>query len=171
MARLEEISVEELEDALVEIEGYRESQRLIAAIIYKRGPSVPMLAEWLDRREATIYEWFNRLEAEPIEEAIRDDPRPGRPSKLADNERAEFEAALHEPPEHVGLDAPAWHPRLARQYLLDEFDVEYTLRHVRRMMTDAGLSWQTPRPRPPTAGDEERVRSREDLENTESNDS
>lgn len=156
MARLEEISVEELEDALMEIDGYRESQRLIAAIIYKRGPSVPMLAEWLDKREATIYEWFNRLEAEPIEEAIRDDPRPGRPSKLTGNEREKFEAVLHESPESVGYDSPAWHPKLARQYLLDEFDAEYTLRHVRRIMKDAGLSWQTPRPQPPTANEDER---------------
>ncbi len=54
MARLEEILVEELDDAIVYIENYREVQRLIAAIIYKRCPSVPMIAEWLDKREATI---------------------------------------------------------------------------------------------------------------------
>lgn len=141
MARLEEIAVEDLEAALVEIDGYREVQRLLAAIIYKRGPSVPMLARWLDKREATIYEWFNRLEAEPIRDAVRDDPRPGRPSKLTESERAQFEAALREPPEAAGYDAPAWTPKLARTYLRDEFGTEYTLRHVRRMLRDAGLTW------------------------------
>lgn len=71
MTRLEVISVKDLEEELVETDGYREVQRLITAIIYKRGPSVPMIAEWLDKREATIYEWFNRLEAEPIREGFR----------------------------------------------------------------------------------------------------
>lgn len=50
MARFEEIPVEDLEEALVETGGYREVQRLNAVIIYKRGPSVPMIAEWLDKR-------------------------------------------------------------------------------------------------------------------------
>jgi transposase len=86
MARIGEIPVEVLEDAMIEIDGYREIERLIAAIIYKRGPSVPMLAKWFDKREATIYEWFNRLEDQPIREAIQDEQRPGRPSKLTDEE-------------------------------------------------------------------------------------
>lgn len=141
MARIEEISVEELEATMVEIDGYREVQRLIAAIIYKRGPSVPMLAEWLDKREATIYEWFNRLEAEPIGEAIQDDQRPGRPSKLTETEREKFESLLQHSPEKIGYDASDWTPELVRQFLYQEFDAEYTLRHVRRMMKDAGISW------------------------------
>lgn len=44
--------VDDLEEALIETDGYREVKRLIAAIIYKRGPSVSMLADWLDKREA-----------------------------------------------------------------------------------------------------------------------
>lgn len=141
MARLEAVTVEELEDALVEIEGYREVRRLLAAIIYKRGPSVPMLAGWLDMREATIYAWLDRLEAEPILEAVRDNPRSGRPSKLVEAERERFEETLQKSPLAAGYDARAWSPALARQYLIDEFGTEYSLRHVRRMMNEAGLSW------------------------------
>ncbi len=103
-----------------------------------------MIAEWLDKREATIYEWFNRLEDEAIREAVQDDQRPGRPSKLTDEEHDQFESALQKSPENVGYDAPAWTPKLARQYLIDEFDTEYTLRHIRRKMKDAGLSWRSP---------------------------
>lgn len=38
----------------------------MVAIIYKRGPSVPMIAEWLDKRERTIYNWLDRLEERSI---------------------------------------------------------------------------------------------------------
>jgi len=167
MARLENVSVEELENTLANVDGKRETQRLIAAIIYKRGPSVPMIAEWINKREATIYQWFDRIETEPIEQAVTDDPRPGRPSKLTDEERAQFESVLQEPPDNVGIDAPAWTPKIARQYLRDAFGAEYTLRHVRRLLTEADLSWQTPRPQPPTADDDERDEFRTDLKKTD----
>lgn len=132
----------ELEAALADAEGRKETLRLVTAIIYKRGPSVPMLAEWLDIREATIYRWFDRLEAEPIEEAVRDRPKPGRPPKLTDDQRAQFRDAVTGPPAEAGYDAPAWTTDLASRFLAEAFDVEYTDRHVQRLLKDAGLTWK-----------------------------
>lgn len=140
MARLDGIQVEALEEALAELERHREAERLLAAIIYKRGPSVPKIANWFDKREATIYRWFDRLEAGPIREAMRDEPRTGRPPKLAGQEWDQFVADLHSSPEAAGYDAPAWTPNLARRHLLAEYGVEYTTRHVRRLMNESGLS-------------------------------
>jgi transposase len=134
MARLEEIPVEDLEDALGAVEGYREARRLLVAIVYKRGPSVPMLAEWLDVREATMYRWFDRLEDEPIAEAIRDDPRPGRPPKLDDDQLAAFRNTVAGSPAAAGYEGETWTADLARQYLEGEFGVAYSTRHVRRML-------------------------------------
>jgi len=140
MAKLEDVAVEDLEDALDGAEGKKETMRLLCAIIYKRGPSVPMLAEWLNTREATIYRWFDRLEAEPIEEAVRDRPKPGRPAALTDDQRRRFETAVRRPPSDAGYVQPAWSTDLARRYLREEFGVEYTDRHVQRLLREAGLT-------------------------------
>lgn len=140
MARLEDVSVESLEAALEEATGKRETQRLIVAIIYKRGPSVPMIAEWLDLREATVYRWFDRLETEPVDRAVRDRQRPGRPSKLDDAQRARFQQVLDGSPAAVGYEATEWTPDLARRFLGEEFDVEYSRRHVQRLLNDLGSS-------------------------------
>lgn len=134
MSRLDEVPVGELEDALENATRKRETVRLLTAIIYKRGPSVPMIAEWLDMREATIYRWFDRLETEPIETAVRDRDRPGRPPKLTDEQQQEFRAAVSRPPGESGYGAETWTVALARQYLEDQFGVEYTTRHVRRLL-------------------------------------
>src|SRR5699024_9311101 len=75
-----------------------------------------------------------------------DEPRSGRPSELSDQEHERFVDVLHEPPEEAGIDAPAWSVPLAQHYLSEEFDVDYCDRHVRRLMTEAGLSWKTARP-------------------------
>jgi transposase len=157
MARLENVSVEELEAALDEATGKRETKRLLVAIIYKRGPSAPMIAEWLDTREQTIYRWFDRLEEEPIRQAVQDRHRSGRPPKLDDDDRKQFQDAVHKPPTEAGYDQPAWTTALAQQFLDDEFGVAYSRRHVQRLLKDAGLTWQTPRPQPPTADEDERT--------------
>jgi len=138
MARLENVPVEDLEAALEDATGKRETKRLLVAIIYKRGPSAPMIAEWLDTREQTIYRWFDRLESEPIDQAIQDRQRSGRPPKLEDSQWETFRDAVQQLPTEAGYDEPEWTPDLARRFLEDEFDVEYSRRHVQRLLHDAG---------------------------------
>lgn len=141
MARLEEVSLDELHEALEEADEKKAVQRLMVAILYKQGPSVPMIAEWFDMRERTIYDWFDRLEAEPVPQAVRDRPRPGRPPKLTDAQRAAFERALETAPAEHGYDAERWSPDVARAFLRDRFGVEYTRRHVQRLLNELGVSW------------------------------
>ena len=136
MGKLDDVSLEELHDALETVTGAKPTQRLMLAILYKQGPSVPMLAEWFDMRERTIYDWFDRIEARPLDEAVHDDPRPGRPPKLDAGQRDAFEAALKRPPSERGLDAETWTPPVARTFLREQFDVEYTRRHVRRLLAE-----------------------------------
>lgn len=167
MAKLENITVEELEAALGEVDDKKATQRLMLAILYKQGPSVPMIAEWYDLREPLLYRWFNEMEEKPLMDAIHDDKPPGRESKITDEERARFETALQNPPQEVGYDAPAWTSKLAQDYLEREFGAEYTLRHIRRLLDEVGLSYQTPRPQPPTADEEERAEFRKDLKKTD----
>lgn len=77
---------------------------------------------------------------------VYDKPRSGRPSELSDEEYDQFVEILHNSPEEVGFDAPAWSVPLARAYLSEAFDVDYCDRHVRRLMSEAGLSSKTARP-------------------------
>ncbi len=138
MARLEEVPLEDLRDQLDEFDEKRPMLRLLAAIVYKQGPSVPTVAEWFDVRVATVYGWFDRMESEPdLASAVRDRPRPGRPARLSGDDRNEFLALLRGPPEAAGVDAPEWTPRLARDVLRESHGVEYSLRHVRRLLDEA----------------------------------
>lgn len=63
---------------------------------------------------------------------------------------------MNQPPSESGYDQPAWSTALAQRFLHEEFDVDYSQRHVQRLLTEAGLSHQTPRPQPPTADEDER---------------
>ncbi len=58
-------------------------------------------AGWLSR-------WLDRLADEPFEEVVYDQHRSRRPPELSDEQHERFVEALHEAPEEVGPDAPAW---------------------------------------------------------------
>lgn len=139
MSRLEGVSIDELNELLDEVSGKKETQRLMVAILYKQGPSVPMIAEWFDLQAGTIYRWFDRLESEPLANAVRDRPKPGRPPKLSEEQRETFGEAIQDPPTEHGFDAQTWTPKVARNYLREEFGVEYTLRHTRRILYDSDI--------------------------------
>lgn len=138
MARLEDVPLEALRAELDTLEDRRPAVRLLAAILYKQGPSVPTIADWLDVRPATVYAWFDRIEeAQTLDEAVHDDPRPGRPPRLSADERADLFAILADRPSAVGVDADEWTPAAARTLIEDRFGVRYSRRHVRRLLDEA----------------------------------
>jgi len=143
---LDEISVEELQDALDNVEGKKPTQRLLAVIAYKNGVTQTELAGWYDVQRRTIYSWLMRLDTdESIEQAATDDNRSGRKRKLSKSQQEEFEAIVYEPPENVGIDAPAWTPALVQRYLGETYGVEYSIPSCRRLLKEAGLSYQKSR--------------------------
>ncbi len=145
MDHLDEISVEELQDAL-NVEGKKPTQRLLAAIAYKNSVTQTELAEWYDVQRRTIYSWLKRLDTdESLEQAVTDDHRSGRKRKLSEKEQQEFEEAVHDSPEEVGVNAPAWTPALVQQYLDETYDVDYSIPSCRRLLKEARLSYQKPR--------------------------
>jgi len=146
MDHFDEITVEELQDALDKVDGNKPTQRLLAAIAYKNGVTQTELAEWYDVQRRTIYSWLNRLDTdESLEQAVSDDKRSGRKRKLSQSQQEKFEETVHNPPEEVGIDAPAWTPALAQEYLEETYGVEYSLPSCRRLLKEAGLSYQKPR--------------------------
>jgi len=146
MDHLDEISVDELQEALDKVEGNKPTQRLLAAIAYKNGITQTELAEWHDTGRRTIYSWLMRLDTdEPLEQAVSDGKRSGRNRKLSDSQQSEFEQVVREPPAEVGIDAPAWTPALAQEFLEDTYGVEYSYPSCRRLLKEAGLSYQKPR--------------------------
>jgi transposase len=143
------LTVNELQEELIETDDDGKAvKRLLAAIAYKQGQSPAEIEETFGISQKNIYLWLDRFEERSLEEALYDEPKPGRPAKLSDEQVTELEAILREPPEEAGYDdIQAWTPKFVQHWLKTQFEVEYTLRHVRRLMDDVGLSWRTARPK------------------------
>jgi len=167
MDHLDKISVEELQDALDNVEGKKPTQRLLAAIAYKNGVTQTELAAWHNTGRRTIYSWLKRLDTdESLEQAVSDDKRTGRKRKLSESQQEEFEETVHEPPEEVGINAPAWTPALAQDYLEETYGVEYSIPSCRRLLKEAGLSYQKPRRSAAEADETEQEAFHDELKKT-----
>lgn len=143
MDHLADVTVDDLHDALDEVEGKRPTQRLLAAIAYENGVSQTELAEWHDVERKTVYSWLRRFDADqPVEEVVRDRRRPGRPRKLSEAQRRELGRTLRESPTDAGYDAAAWTPELVRSHLRATHDVDYSIPSCRRLMKEAGLRYR-----------------------------
>lgn len=136
MSKLEDVSAAALRDALDRADDAKAAKRLMIAVAYVDGVDVAVLSERYGIPESTIYYWLGRFEDTAVEDAMTDDPRPGRPSKLAAEQRAAVERWLAATPRELGLDADEWTPELLRNHISDEFGVDYSRAHVQRILED-----------------------------------
>jgi len=120
-------------------------KRLVAALEYKSGLSPAKIQGKYGWHEQTVSDWLD-IVAERDTSALGDLPRGGSQSHLTDDQWDELTATLAASPSEAGVDAPAWRPPLVHEYIAENFDVEYSLAHMYRVMKKAGLSVQTARP-------------------------
>ena len=169
MGRLDDISLEELHELREQTEGEIPRERVLAAIGRKQGDEIETLAERHGVVEKTIRNWLDRFAKEPIEQAPYDDPKPGRPSKLAEHEREELFDHLQEPPTELGCDQQAWSTKLLLHHVKDKYGVEYSGGHARKLMGKAELSWRTARPRNHEADPQKKAEFQETVQKNDRN--
>ena len=105
MGRLDDITLEELQELREQTEGEIPRERVLAAIGRKQGDELETLAERHGVVEKTIRNWLDRFAREPIEQAPYDDDRPGRLSKLDEEEGEEHLGVWYFPPKLPELNA------------------------------------------------------------------
>ena len=162
--KISDITIEQVREQLADEADPKAIKRLTAAREYLDGQSPGEIDAKFGWDEQTIYGWLNRFEERGFEAALYDDKPSGRPPRLDDEHFQQFAETLNEPPEEAGYDVPVWSSALAQHHLLEEFDVAYSQRQVRRWMHKAGVSVKRPRPQPASADEEEREEFEETVE-------
>lgn len=147
MDRLDRVSLKELHEQLEQTEGNIPTQRVLAAIGRKQGATLEELGERHNIAEKTVRNWLDRFEEQPLAEAPYDDERPGRPAKLTSEQKADLIGDFQRSPTELGYNRSVWIPELVQTHLAKNYDVEYSLRHIYRLIDEAGLSHRLDRPR------------------------
>lgn len=142
MGELDGIDLADLHEALDAVDDGKATLRVCVGIAYLHDVGPTELAGWFGVSRATVYDWLDRLsrlDEVSATEALVDADRPGRPSKLAQNEREQLLDTIYGPPTDAGYTAEAWTPELVRRHVRERFETEYSERHVRDLLHDLGF--------------------------------
>lgn len=134
MGKLEGVAAAELRAALADASDHKAVRRLMVALAYEDGEPVDRLSDRYGIPRSTLYYWLDRFEERGVDGALTDEPRPGRPPKLDEDDRDRLDADLELPPNEFGYEAADWTPDLVRRHLEGEYGVDYSTGHVRRLL-------------------------------------
>lgn len=136
MGKLDEIAIDELRDRFATADDPKAVRRLAVALAYADGESVDALSRRYGLARSTIYHWLDRFETRSLEDALEDDPRPGRPGKLTSEQRRELALVLAETPADHGYEGEEWTGALVRRHVASTYGIEYSARHARRLLRE-----------------------------------
>jgi transposase len=118
--------------------------RLLCAINRKEGKSIDAIADKTKMKRRTVHETLWRFMERGIDgkDSIKQEGRPPRLTKL---QRRQLLRRLERGPPHNA--SGLWTTKEVRELIRQKYGVKYAHSHVWELLTAAGFSLQTPRPR------------------------
>jgi hypothetical protein len=92
-----------LQDEIRRSEESRYDHRLHGVLLVAQGATCPQVGHWLGDSPRTVEYWVHRFESQGLA-GLREGERPGRPTRLSDQQLKLVSAALRLPPRHFGLE-------------------------------------------------------------------
>jgi putative transposase len=109
--------------------------RIRMIILLEEGYKQREVARIMRTTERTVYTWKKRYEREGFE-GLKTRKKTGRNRRLSDDDLKDLKRRLKE--------RDYWTTREVRNLIKDAFDVEFTLRHVSRILRKIGMNYQKP---------------------------
>jgi transposase len=134
-----------LQDEIRRSDEARYDHRLHAILLVAQGMSCRKAAEYLGDSARTVAYWVKQFEEEGLSGLV-DNERPGRPSKLNENQIEIIESALRLNPFEIGLKANLWDGKLLSHFIYKEFKINLGVRQCQRLFRQLGFRYRKPRP-------------------------
>jgi transposase len=123
---------------------YRVAKRLHAVLLNHDGCSSGEIAAILDAPRSKVSQWLSDYE-EFGHEALLEGQRSGRPGQLDNNQKVVLGEIIDRGPLQRGFASGVWNAPMIGRVIAEEFEVQYTSRHVRRLLQEMGFSVQRPK--------------------------
>jgi len=123
----------------------RYDHRLHAILLVAQGMSCPEVARLLGDSPRIVQTWVHWFEEVGLA-GLMDIPRPGRPSRLTEEQFDEIDRALRSTPQELGLSGNIWDGKTLSRFTHKQFDVELGVRQCQRIFRQLGFRYRKPRP-------------------------
>ncbi len=88
--------------------------------------------------------WISRYKTEGLK-GLTDKPRPGKVSKLTEEQREELKEIIGAGPIASGYDSGIWTCSIVSDVIYKKFNVKYSISQVSRILHKIGFSYQVPK--------------------------
>jgi transposase len=134
-----------LKDEIRRNDASRYDHRLHGVLLVAHGLTCPQAADLLGDSTRTVVNWVQRFEARGLA-GLSEGERPGRPSRLSEQQMARVEAALRDTPSKFGLPTEIWDGPTLSEFLRSELGVSLKVRQCQRLFRQLGFRLRKPRP-------------------------
>lgn len=140
-----ELMILGLQDEIRRSRDSRYDHRLHAVLLVAHGMSCPQVGRLLGDAPRTVEYWVHRFEEEGLSGLV-DLERPGRPSRLNDEQYREIGEVLRQSPLDVGLDTNLWDGKTLSKFIESRYGISLGVRQCQRLFRQLGFRMRKPRP-------------------------
>lgn len=121
-----------LQDEIRRSNESRYDHRLHGLLLVAQGMSARQVAQLLGDSPRTVQYWVRSFEEDGLA-GLAEGTRPGRPTRLSQNQIRVIEAALRRRPDEVGLVGGLWDGKTLSAFIEERFRVELGVRQCQRL--------------------------------------
>jgi transposase len=104
------------------------------------GYTTESLGKLMQSSPRTVAKWIHDINAAGDIEVLRDKEKPGRNTRLTDEQMQLLHAQLQKHPGESGLDANLWDGKLLSHYIKKQFGITLQIRQCQRLFSKLGFS-------------------------------
>jgi transposase len=134
-----------IQDEIRRNDASRYDHRLHGVLLVAQGLTCPQAAQLLGDSPRTVVNWVQQFESRGLA-GLSDGERPGRPSRLNEQQLVLVEAALRDSPAQFGLSTQMWDGPTLSAYLDKEMGITLKVRQCQRLFRQLGFRLRKPRP-------------------------
>jgi len=134
-----------LQDEIRRSRDSRYDHRLHAVLLVAQRMSCPEVGRLLGDAPRTVEYWVHRFEAEGFSGLV-DLERPGRPSRIGDEEFRKIGEALRQSPLDVGMGTNIWDGKTLSEFIQLQYGISLGARQCQRLFRQMGFRMRKPRP-------------------------
>lgn len=123
---------------------YRVARRIHAVTLNHEGLSSGDIAKLLDAPRSKVSQWLSHYEQFGFD-GLLEGQRSGRPAELTLQQQGQLKDIVESGPTAWGFLSGVWSAPMVARVIAEEFGIDYTARHVGRLLHQLGFSVQRPR--------------------------
>ncbi len=127
------VNQESITDTSNQLSEIRFQHRLHCVTLIEQGCSYSQVSKWFGEHPRTIERWVLNAKDCGIE-GLKDEQKPGRPTKIRDDQARALKTDLTKLPTELGYKASTWNGKLLMTHLKNKYAVDLGLRQCQRLL-------------------------------------